>query len=1057
MLKPYERRAFLVLLLAALEPVAAAHASGPPVTTTRGAPAAPSDTLWDALANPDIASLAHAGDAPAVVERVPLGPVPGFSLPGSKLASKDSFFGKKMHHTGFLGGVFDWFDDLADETGSKVKVTGHETLTLAASNVSGGASGQAAFTDSQYLGQGSNGIYNDANMTVDATVFQHFHYQTEFNNSPFSDPYQNRTKMDYTTKSLNVQIGDINAGFQGNSLIDFSRYLMGVQFTDQWTRQLKTSLLYTRTEATPRTITIPGNNSSGPYYVYSGQIVDGSAQVRVDNKDMVQGQDYTLDSYTGQLNFLHGLIIAATSTITVTMETYDYGQSSGTIMGLRTEYAPKPGMSFGLTYADQQNPLANTTQQESEQHWGSGTPNSLITLNAPVDTTKPLQVYLNGLLMVAGTEYIFQPQLPQQIIVVPPVPTSQIITVKYYPALTNAEPGNTSVLGFDGKLGLGKIGTLSMEGALSGISLSGQNVGGKAVNITADLNPLRSLHTRVELKDVGSTFTGIASPGFNQNEKSLDVSADYSPMKRLKLNLSWEDALRPSYTSALSTTTENLSVAGYDKYNQYTLNANYQLAKNAALSLSRSSIDTAFAIGGTSSNLSNMLNLNYGLKAVTFSASVGSNTASSIGNYDLLSLDTTGAVSATGTGTTGAAGATGSQGFNTSSDNFTKQLGVHWQARNWLTLGTNYTDDSIKNNSAGTITSDDARDMQVTADVTPTKKLKLNYSFDLSDTGTQGATTTTTGTSLTGASVNPTLSTGLTGTPVGSTGATNTIGFGSAGFGTVVGGGGSASTLGGAGNYSGLYGQGAAASSLLNGFAGSYGGRSMTQHVSLSFNPRTAMQMGVSLDHSDSIGSYEYNSSRDNLGFNFNWQATKRIDLNANYTISRILYTGGFGGTDSSVLQFFMSGRPFGGKLSMQLSWQSMITTGSVNLTAATTGTTGTTGTTTGTSATGTSTDTSATNENSDLTSVYLRLDYPILRRISLFSDLTLSLASGYLAENETELQFGLDYALTQVLKFSLGWQSIMMTDATASAAGTPAATTSYHANSLLAQFGFRF
>src|SRR5581483_747138 len=105
--------------------------------------------------------------------------------------------------------------------------------------------------------------------------------------------------------------------------------LRGMQITSQWAPQFKSTLLYSQTKAETRTITIPGNNSSGPYYVYAGQIVEGSDQVRVDNRAMVRGKDYTLDTFTGELNFLSnpgngnpsGSVIRASQTIAITFET----------------------------------------------------------------------------------------------------------------------------------------------------------------------------------------------------------------------------------------------------------------------------------------------------------------------------------------------------------------------------------------------------------------------------------------------------------------------------------------------------------------------------------------------------------------------------------------------------------------------------------------------------------------------------------------------------------------------------------------------------------------
>src|SRR5579871_4317693 len=323
MLKSYSRRAFLLFAIAALEPAAS------------NAARADDASLWDVLSHTTSPNAAIPGSAaanPAQAQassggaRMALGPVPGYSLPAPFGAQSDK--GKKR--SGIFGPVGTWFDRLQALTGSKVKATGSSTLSFRKDSISGSGS---AFQTDQYFGQGSNGIYTDTDMTIDATLFKWLHYSTRISNSLFQNPNDKRVKLDYKTKKLRIEWGDINAGFQGNSLIDFNRYLSGIQIHNEWSRQFRTTVLWSQVKAETRTIVINGNNSSGPYYVYAGQIVEGSDQVRVDNKDMVKGTDYTLDTYTGQLNFLHNNVILSTSTIAISYETYGAGGSSGSIVG----------------------------------------------------------------------------------------------------------------------------------------------------------------------------------------------------------------------------------------------------------------------------------------------------------------------------------------------------------------------------------------------------------------------------------------------------------------------------------------------------------------------------------------------------------------------------------------------------------------------------------------------------------------------------------------------------------------------------------------------------
>jgi hypothetical protein len=139
---------------------------------------------------------------------------------------------------------------------------------------------------------------------------------------------------------------------------------------------------------------------------------------------------------------------------------------------------------------------------------------------------------------------------------------------------------------------------------------------------------------------------------------------------------------------------------------------------------------------------------------------------------------------------------------------------------------------------------------------------------------------------------------------------------------------------------------------------------------------------------------------------------------------------------------FSIQGHPFGGKLGVQFGIQSMHTDSAFD-TAATTATTPV--------ATGTS-STSLTNTSNDLMSFTGRLDYPINKKETLFVEMLNSITSGYLANVENDIRFGVDYALTKVLKFSFGWQILQHTYSDPSESDL-----NYHASNLLAQFGFHF
>ncbi len=1065
MLKSYQRRAFLLLALTALEPASApARAADPP------------ESLWDILSHADaVAAPTLIGGLPAPVteplrpRRLALGPVPGFTLPASQRATtqaeKDSIFAKHKRG-GLFGSVGTWFDRLQTSTGTKIKATGHHTLSLRMENISGNSD---SYRDEQYFGRGSNGVYNDTDLTVDAQVLKYFHYTTRVSNSLFNNPNDNRVKLDYNTKKMRFEWGDINAGFQGNSLIDFNRYLKGVAMTNTWSSQLKTSLLFSQTKAETRTITIPGNGSSGPYYVYAGQIVEGSERVRVDNRDLVKGadRDYTLDPYTGELRFTKGNVVLPSSTIAVTFETLGYNQSQGSIYGFRTDLTPRGGAHFGLTYVMQTAQGTRGPQTRTDEFGGYETPGSAYVLNAPIDLSKPLIVTLDGVPLSQGHDYIVDATLLNQIRIVQGVPRSTHVRIQYFPLDTNPTPGNRSVLGLDSRLSLGALGSISLESALSGLSIGGGSVGGQAWQIRTDLNPLRNLHTNLTLRDVNPTFSSIQSPGFNRNEKAVEFNSDYSPFRTLRFNLNWQKAKRPSYIGGA--TQFAVATNGNDDYDQYTLGATYNFARNATLNLSRNSLGTKYVTGGQSANLSDAVSLNYSLRALSFDLGVSHNksNANQIYTTSLTGVDPT------------------TQSYISNSATLSKHAGVQWQAVRWLNLSGTISDNDIRTVGTGSYTRANARDTQVAARFSLIRNLRMTYSHELSDTGnlsnnfTNGTTTTATTATppATGVTTGTTTGTTAAGTTAGgtTTGAGTTggilsnsraalsrylvtrdiLGGGAAALtagntissaGSLLGGGGNNANLGGYGNYSGFYGGSSGSGYGLSSIAG----KSASDRLSLEYQPRQNMTIGLQFDTATSVGDYQYNSNRNNALLNFSWQASERMQMNLSYGVQRVAYNGTIGGSNSNTIQFYMQGHPFGGRLGTQLSWQSLKTGSNLNFNSTTAATTGTT--TLGATGLNGSTTTTLTDTGTNLTSLGLRLDYPITSRYSVFIDTVNSDSSGVFGSTESNLRFGLDYSLTQALKFSLGWQIFSRTNKDAENAKYD-----YKASSLLAEFGLHF
>lgn len=994
-------------------------------------PPATEKTLWDVLSETPPQAQQTQTSVQAQAPRQRLGPIPGFTLPAppnSQAVGESVFAPRKAKSKGLFEDLGGWISRVQKTTGTKIDLKGESRFTLRMDNVSGNSD---AFQSDTYLGRGSNGFYNETSMDVDATFLKNFHYRTLINNNILNnanDPNYNRSQLEYSASKTKILYGDISAGFQGNSLINFNRYLNGVQYTQTWSNNLKTSVLYSRTRAETRTIAINGNGSAGPYYVYAGQIVDGSAKVRVNNIDMVIGTDFTLDQYTGELRFLNGRVILPTDSIAVTFETIGYNQGRGNIYGVRTELVAAKNDTLGFSYLAQTSDASAALQSRTQQFYGFGTPGAAYILDAPIDSAQPISVKVGGIPLQQGVDFVVDARLLNQIRIVSAIPSTVLIEIAYVPLNTNATPGNRSVFGIDNVLQLGALGSLRAEMAMSGLSLQGNSYGGNAFQLRADLNliPARkfaepetaapngkkgerfqpTLRTTLAFRDISPTFSSVQAANFNRNETAYDFSADYRPKDGLRFNASFQNSLRPSYSASSSTVTQILT-NGTDKYNQYTLGAGWEKGRLGA-TLNRNSSSTKFAIGGDSENTNNVLALNYKLGRVGLDFSLNSSDSAASTLY---------------------ANGTATSLYNSSATNTGVRYGVNWQTSSWLNLSASASANAIKSLSeSASATANNinttAHDSEIRARITPNKMWRINYAFNLSDTGDLGAATSTTtgsgGTGLPGTR----LFTSLPSRDLSAGGGISPLD----GAGSVLGGG-SNYNLGNYGSYSGFLGSG-----LNTGYgASSFGGKSSGHHFQVDYQLKK-LNLGMSLNTASSLGTYQYNSDRKSLTFLFGYQPSQKVRFDMSIGTQKIDYSGAIGGSSGKTFTLGMSVRPLS-RMNLSIDWMSVNNASNINFSALSGGS-----------------GQGATDTSVNLASLRTRLDYNLSGRWTLFSELLNSTTQGYLGGDESHVRFGADFALTQTFRFTFGWQTNSRSNS-----DPQNALYNYRVSSVLAEFGFNF
>jgi hypothetical protein len=277
-------------------------------------------------------------------------------------------------------------------------------------------------------------------------------------------------------------------------------------------------------------------------------------------------------------------------------------------------------------------------------------------------------------------------------------------------------------------------------------------------------------------------------------------------------------------------------------------------------------------------------------------------------------------------------------------------------------------------------------------------------------------------------------------------------GFGS-GFGTGYGnyyGGGFNGGLGSYGNYSGgMYGG-------YNSFsAGSFGGNSKTMMFGVNYQPFNAMNLTFNWNRSSSEGDYLFNSKRNDFNFVASYNVGERVQLNANFAKQNMSYIGSAGGTNTTMMGFMVRANPLR-RLMTMLNFSRMQTNSSQpgGTNGGTNGGTGGTGGfNNGGFYTGGTGYFGFFGGSTNMTSVGLRMEYPIWKNNNLFWQMDSSQGGGYGAADVNTMVVGVDFPITDTMSFSLGWR----TQRHSSKDATLGSNYNYRVSSLDADINFRF
>ncbi len=953
-------------------------ATMPAISAIAATPGAPL-RLWDMLR-----AGSQAGELGAAL--FPTRPSAGTRAVGPEGEATDDATAQKPRgpRSGFMGmvdRVGQTVERVAKLTKTEVKATGSHVMGFHMENVSGS---RDSYESATYYGRSMMGSgYANTNLDVRGKFLGIFNFETHYSNNIYGTPYENRLSLNYATKGLKLDAGDIQAGIRGNTLLDFSRSLKGISLAVDVAPGLKLSTLYSQTKAQTRTISINGANRSGPYYVYAGQVVDGSVKVRVNNKDMVLDQDYTLDPYTGELNFTNGLIIGELDTISVTFEVYGYNQSSGLLTGYRADLSMLKNVKLGLSYLAQEGAKASTkTVYKTEQFYGYNNAATPYQLDYSVDmlVTKdsngtiltsapryPMTVTVNGVAQVYDVDYLVDPTLWNRVFFKAAIPSTNIIRIAYVPLVTTDTIGDRNVMGLDAGFALGKKSNIVAEMAASRYVQGSNTVRGAAWQVRGDSKFLRdSLSWSWTVKSINPNFTAIESPGFKRNEAGFTTSLDYRANSALKFNATIENTRRPTYSYTSTSTSSYATTSGRDRYNQLNLGANWTLGKTGQLVLIHNDMRTRSSTGAGSTYGTDSLTFTFGFKALTGDLALSRSNNSS----KTLTSSTTGTTSSTA--------------YSTSA--LTSRLSLNYRASDRLQFQSGASLSTIDGNNG----TNQAQDISLAADYAPAANLRLRANFQLQNSGSNSIYSTSTTTTTTTTSSKAAAVTALTWRDPWS----NLIAGAPASRVTTYSG---YTGLGGYGNYSGGLGYGTSYSTA------NYSGNSRTISLQTSYQPLPPLTLEMQWSTSKSLGDYLYNSNRNDVTFSVGYALGERLSANTAFSIQKVDYSGSSGGTSSNMMFVNLRGRPVG-KLTATLNYQYMRTSNSATSSSSTTSLYSSGGT--------------------NLNSMMLRLEYPIWRGNSLYWQFENSDSSGYLAATQRGMSMGIAFDLNRGLQFTLGWRN---------------------------------
>lgn len=412
---------------------------------------------------------------------------------------------------------------------SRIKAFGERRITFHFRDVEGDREAYNVTTDG---GLGDQRVTDLGYLRLEGReVLGWLNFDANIQDARFIDPQAQRYRLWANKNGFSAEYGDIRATLPSeNRFVQVSSNVTGLNLGYR-KGPLRVGLIRTESRGEARTISIPGTNSAGPYYLQSNQIIRGSERIEVDGVLQVFGRDYTIDYDIGSVTFLNRLtleskIIPPTSTIVATYESFNFSGSAGRIEGASVSYDFGNFGRVGVTGARQVTGAGGQLSTRLEKFQGFGPASTPYFLQFQPLLTEPFVVRVDGVLQVEGIDYRLDPENPSIFYFNRFMPASSNIDVLYTPKPTSTIQGDREVVGVDYTLPFGKRGEIRLQQATGRSTNTPTPSSGTATGASVRYG-IGAWDFLANYRDVPADYVSIQATSFSRNERANDWRVNY--------------------------------------------------------------------------------------------------------------------------------------------------------------------------------------------------------------------------------------------------------------------------------------------------------------------------------------------------------------------------------------------------------------------------------------------------------------------------------------------------------------------------------------------------